>query len=215
MRCVFYRFIYGFRCFGIRFVRFGTRFGGFGVVFRRFECLKTVLYIREAAEVRLGVPKWLWVRGFAWRVAAVMWLVFFIFYVLFAGIRLRMWCFRLAMRQKCGVKCRNGCGFWGLRGGLRRLPVAVSGLSVVVLGFVVMFGRFPVGNGGLRVGNLGFAWCVCFVFGLKKEGDVSRRSHAKENIRRFQARLTFLYFVFRCLRGAKVVFFCLFRVFSW
>ena len=173
---------------------FGTRFGGFVVVFRRFACLKTVFSVGDTAKVRL---------------------VFFMFYVLFAGIRLRMWCFRLAMRQKCGVKCRNGCGFWGLRGGLRRLPVAVSGLSVVVLGFVVMFGRFPVGNGGLRVGNLGFAWCVCFVFGLKKEGDVSRRSHAKENIRRFQARLTFLYFVFRCLRGAKVVFFCLFRVFSW
>ncbi len=160
----FYRFIYGFRCFGIRFVRFGTRFGGFGVVFRRFECLKTVLYIREAAEVRLGVPKWLWVRGFAWRVAAVMWLVFFIFYVLFAGIRLRMWCLRLAMRRKCGSECRIGCGNGGLRGGLRRLPVAVSGLSVVVSGFVVMFGLFPVGNGWFRVGNRGCLRWVCFVF---------------------------------------------------
>lgn len=35
-----------------------------------------------------------------------------------------------------------------------------------------------------------------FVFGLKKRRDVSRRSHVKENISRFQARLTFLYFVF-------------------
>ena len=98
------------------------------------------------------------------------------------------------MRQKCGSECRNGCGFVGLRGGLR---------------------RFPVGNWGLRGGNRGCLRLVCFVFGFKKEGDVSRRSHAKENIRRFQARLTFLYFVFRCLRGAKVVFFLFVRVFSW
>lgn len=87
--------------------------------------------------------------------AAVAGLVFFIFHVLFAGIRLRMWCLRFAMRRKCGSECRNGCELVGLHGGLRRLVVAVSGLSVVVLGFVVMFGRFPVGNGGLRVGNRG------------------------------------------------------------
>ena len=84
-----------------------------------------------------------------------MWLVFFMFHVLFAEIRFRMWCLRWAMRRLPGVKCRNGCGNGGLRGGLRRLPVAVSGLSVAVLGFVVMFGRFPVGNGGLRGGNRG------------------------------------------------------------
>lgn len=35
--------------------------------------------------------------------------------------------------------------------------VAVSDLSVVVLGFVVMFGRFPVGNGGLRGGFVSFS----------------------------------------------------------
>ena len=35
-----------------------------------------------------------------------------------------------------------------------------------------------------------------FCFRLKKRRDVSRRSHVKENISRFQARLTFLYFVF-------------------
>ena len=33
----------------------------------------------------------------------------------------------------------------------------MSDLSVVVLGFVVMFGLFPVGNGGCCVGNRGFA----------------------------------------------------------
>ena len=96
--------------------------------------------------------------------AAEVRLVFFMFYVLFAGIRLRMLCLRWAIRRNGCSECRNGCGLGGLRGGLRRLPVAVSGLSVVVLGFVVMFGRFPVGNGGLRVGNRGcFRW-VCFVF---------------------------------------------------
>ena len=68
-----------------------------------------------------------------------------------------MWCLRLAMRRKLGSECRIGCGFGGLRGGLRRLVVAVSDLSVVVLGFVVMFGLFPVGNGGCCVGNRGFA----------------------------------------------------------
>ena len=55
------------------------------------------------------------------------------------------------MRRKCGAECRIGCELVGLRGGLRRLVVAVSDLSVVISGFVVMFGRFPVGNGGLRV----------------------------------------------------------------
>ena len=119
------------------------------MVFRRFACLKTGVFVGDAA-----------VAG----------LVFFMFHVLFAGIRLRMWCLRWAMRRLRGVKCRNGCELLGLRGGLRRLPVAVSDLSVVVLGFVVMFGLFPVGNGGLRVGNRGCLRWVCFVFGLKKGG---------------------------------------------
>lgn len=52
--------------------------------------------------------------------------------------------------------------------------------------------------------ELGFACMESGVFevGLfrfrlkKKRRDVSRRSHVKENISRFQARLTFLYFVF-------------------
>lgn len=74
---------------------------------------------------------------------------------------------------------------------------------------------FVVGNGGLRVWNRGFARLVCFVFGLKKRRDVSRRSHVKENISRFQARLTFLYFVFWCFCDAKIVFFLFIRVFSW
>ena len=117
-------------------MRFGIGFGGIVVVFRRFSCLKTGVLVGDAA---------------------VMWLVFFMFYVLFAGIRLRMWCLRLAIWRKCGSECRNGCELWGLRGGLRRLPVAVSGLSVVVLGFVVVFGRFPVGSGGCCVGNRGVA----------------------------------------------------------
>ena len=68
-----------------------------------------------------------------------------------------MWCLRSAIWRKCGSECRNGCELWGLRGGLRRLVVAVSDLSVVVLGFVVMFGLFPVGNGGCCVVNRGFA----------------------------------------------------------
>ena len=55
-----------------------------------------------------------------------------------------------------------------------------------------------------------------FRFRLKKKrGDVSRRSHVKENISRFQARLTFLYFVFWCFCDAKIVFFLFIRVFSW
>ena len=66
-----------------------------------------------------------------------------------------MWWLRFEKRLLLGSECRNGCELGGLRGVLRRLVVAVSGLSVVVLGFVVMFGRFPVGNGGLRVGNRG------------------------------------------------------------
>ena len=51
---------------------------------RRNSFANVVFAVGDAAEVRLGVPKWLWVRGFAWRVAAVAGLVFFMFYVLFA-----------------------------------------------------------------------------------------------------------------------------------
>lgn len=49
----------------------------------------------------------------------------------------------------------------------------MSDLSVVVLGFVVMFGLFPVGNLGLRVWNRGCLRWDCFVFGLKKKGGTS------------------------------------------
>ena len=69
----FYRFICWFLGFGIRFEGFGAWFGGFELFFRRFACLKTGVLVGDAA-----------VAG----------LVFFIFYVLFAGIRLRMWCLR-------------------------------------------------------------------------------------------------------------------------
>ena len=41
------------------------------MVFGRFACLKTVVAVCDAAEVRCKVPKWLCVLGFAWRVAAV------------------------------------------------------------------------------------------------------------------------------------------------
>ncbi len=79
-----------------------------------------------------------------------------------------MWCLQSAIWRKCGSECRNGCELWGLRGGLRRLVVAVSDLSVVVLCFVVMFGLFPVGNGGLR------DWFVSFSC-VEKEKDALRR----------------------------------------
>ena len=105
--------------------------------------------VGDAVKVRCRVPNWLLVWRFVWWVAGIAnrvrrvwcgfkgfsilnaavrivktefsWLVFFMFYVLFAGIHLRWRCLRFAMRRKCGVKCRNGCGFGGLRGGLRRL----------------------------------------------------------------------------------------------
>ena len=134
------------------------RFLYFSGLVRRNSFANVVFAVCNASEVRFGVPKWLRVRGFAWRVAAV------------AG---------------------RSVGFIGCDIGFCCHVRAVSGWE----------------RGCLRL--------VCFFFGFKKEGDVSRRSHAKENIRRFQARLTFLYFVFRCLRGAKVVFFLFVRVFSW
>ena len=52
--------------------------GGCGVGFlyvlcfvRRNSFANVVFAVCDMAEVRLGVPKWLWVRGFAWWVAAV------------------------------------------------------------------------------------------------------------------------------------------------
>lgn len=68
---------------------------------------------------------------------------------------------------------------------------------------------------GLLCGESGVFEVGLFRFRLKKRRDVSRRSHVKENISRFQARLTFLYFVFWCFCGAKIVFFLFIRVFSW
>ena len=102
------------------------------------------------------------------------------------------------------------------------MVVAVSDLSVAVLGFVVMFGLFQVGNGGLRVWNRGCLRWVCFVFGLKKGGtshDVPKNKMKKSNT---GSTNLFLLFRFRRLRGAKVVFFLLisaktvfvFRVFN-
>ena len=56
----------------------GLRCGGCGVGFlyvlcfvRRNSFANVVFAVGDAAKVRFGVPKWLWVRGFAWRVAAV------------------------------------------------------------------------------------------------------------------------------------------------
>ena len=109
-----------------------------------------------------------------------------------SAFRNQVWAFLNSVRRYCsGFKavfiCENGgcgwrCGESAVQSaelvvglavclvGFWRLVVAVSGLSIVVLGFVVMFGRFPVGNGGLRVWNRGCLRWVCFVFGLKKRG---------------------------------------------
>ena len=38
---------------------------------RRKLFANVVFAVGDAAKVRLGVPKWLWIRGVAWRVAAV------------------------------------------------------------------------------------------------------------------------------------------------
>ena len=54
------------------------RCGGCGVGFLYVSCFvrrnsfaNVVFAVGDAAEVRFGVPKWLWIRGFAWWVAAV------------------------------------------------------------------------------------------------------------------------------------------------
>ena len=47
------------------------RFLYFSVLVRRNSFVNVVFAVGDAAEVRLGVPKWLWERGFAWWVAAV------------------------------------------------------------------------------------------------------------------------------------------------
>ena len=54
------------------------RCGGYVVGFlyilcfvRRNSFANVVFAVGDAAEVRFGVPKWLWIRGFAWWVAAV------------------------------------------------------------------------------------------------------------------------------------------------
>ena len=50
---------------------FVFRFLYFSVLVRRNSFVNVVFAVGDAAEVRLGVPKWLWERGFAWWVAAV------------------------------------------------------------------------------------------------------------------------------------------------
>ena len=62
--------------FGLRVSELGSEgldwgFRFFLYLFSGFAFLIAAVFVGDAAEVRLGVPKWLWVRGFAWWVAAV------------------------------------------------------------------------------------------------------------------------------------------------
>lgn len=50
---------------------FVFRFLYFSGLVRRNSFVNVVFAVGDMAKVRLGVPKWLWERGFAWRVAAV------------------------------------------------------------------------------------------------------------------------------------------------
>ena len=105
--------------------------------------------------------------------AVVMWLVFFMFHVLFAGFHRRMWCLLWAMRRKCGAECRNGCGFCGLQCGFWRLRMGNGGFGVVFRGVLGLFfwnwwlgtGMFVSGTWVCRVG--------LFRFRLKKKRGTS------------------------------------------
>jgi len=84
--------------------------------------------------------------------AAVSMSDFFVFHCLFAGIHFRFSVLPCVKRRKCGgfhrfmcdlwrlhgskhcyygEKCRNGCGFGGLRGWFRRLRMGFGGFGVV------------------------------------------------------------------------------------
>ena len=75
---------------------------------------------------------------------------------------------------------------------------------------------FVVGNGGFCGGESGVFEVGLFRFRLKKKGGTSHDvPMLKKILVDFRLDLPFLYFVFWCFCGAKIVFFLFIRVFSW
>ena len=122
--------------------------------------------------------------------AAVSMSDFFMFHCLFAGIHLRFSVLPCVKRRECGVfyrficdlwrlhgskhcyygeKCRNGCGFGGLRGWFGWLRMGNGGLGVVFRGFWGCFSGILWRERGCSCPERGFAGWVCSFSGGKRK----------------------------------------------